>query len=89
METGEVISLNALEIGRSAVLVRLGGPLRKKKKFADIGLVAGTPLRLEGKAPFGGLLRINVLGSSIIKIPSTVIQEKNMTEKLSSSVCGV
>ncbi len=65
METGEVISLNALEIGRSAVLVRLGGPLRKKKKFADIGLVAGTPLRLEGKAPFGGLLRINVLGSSI------------------------
>ncbi len=65
METGEIISLNRLKIGRNAVLVRLDGKLRKKKKFADIGLVAGTPLRLEGKAPFGGLLRIKVMGSSI------------------------
>lgn len=65
MEKTEVFSLNKLEIGRNAVLIRLDGKLRKKKKFADIGLVAGTSLQMEGKAPFGGLLRIKVMGSSI------------------------
>lgn len=65
MEETELIPLNKLAIGRKAVLIRLDGKLRKKKKFADLGLVAGTSLQMEGKAPFGGLLRIKVMGSSI------------------------
>ena len=65
MENREIIPLNKLEIGRNAILIRLDGKLRKKKKCADLGLVAGTLLQMEGKAPFGGLLRIKVMGSSI------------------------
>ena len=65
MENREIIPLNKLEIGRNAILIRLDGKLRKKKKFADLGLVAGTLLQMEGKAPFGGLLRIKVMGSSL------------------------
>ena len=65
METGEVISLNALEIGEERRSGPAGRPPEKEEKICGYRTVAGTPLRLEGKAPFGGLLRINVLGSSI------------------------
>ena len=35
------------------------------KKFADLGLVPGTLVQMEGQAPFGNLLRVRVLGSSL------------------------
>ena len=39
--------------------------MRGKKKFADVGITAGTELVLEAKAPFGGLLRVRVLETSM------------------------
>ena len=39
--------------------------MRERKKFADIGLVPGAELRMEARAPFGGLLRVKVLGTSM------------------------
>ena len=37
----------------------------KLKKFADMGLVPGVTVTLEGRAPLGDLLRIRVLDSVI------------------------
>ncbi|MBR2364417.1 MAG: ferrous iron transport protein A, partial [Lentisphaeria bacterium] len=38
---------------------------RGRKKFADVGLVPGNELVMEAQAPFGGLLRIKVLETSM------------------------
>ena len=58
-------SLAELPVGRSAVIVSMKPGLRGKKKFADVGLVPGTLLEMEAHAPFGGLLRIKVMDSSL------------------------
>ena len=58
-------SLAELPVGRSAVIVSMKPGLRGKKKFADVGLVPGTLLEMEAHAPFGGLLRIKVMESSL------------------------
>lgn len=59
------IALSELEIGESAVIDSISGKLNGIRKFADLGLVRGTMLTLEGHAPFGDLLRIRVMGSSL------------------------
>lgn len=64
-ETEELISLDQLPEGESAVVVRVAESLRGLKKFADLGLVHGTLLQKEGRAPFGDLLRVKVMGSSL------------------------
>ncbi len=64
-ETEELISLDKLPKGRAAVVVRVAENLRGLKKFADLGLVSGTLLQVEGRAPFGDLLRVRVMGSSL------------------------
>ena len=61
----EECSLAELPVGRSAVIVSMKPGLRGKKKFADVGLVPGTLLEMEAHAPFGGLLRIKVMESSL------------------------
>ena len=38
---------------------------RGRKKFADVGLVAGSELLMEARAPLGGLLRVKVLETSM------------------------
>ena len=58
-------SLAELPVGHSAVIVSMKPGLRGKKKFADVGLVPGTILQMEAHAPFGGLLRIKVMDSSL------------------------
>ena len=58
-------TLAELPVGRSAVIVSMKPGLRGKKKFADVGLVPGTLLEMEAHAPFGGLLRIKVMDSSL------------------------
>jgi len=58
-------SLADLPVGQSAVIVSMKPALRGKKKFADVGLVPGTVLQMEAHAPFGGLLRIRVMDSSL------------------------
>ena len=59
------IALSELEVGESAVIDNISGKLNGIRKFADLGLIRGTMLTLEGHAPFGDLLRIRVMGSSL------------------------
>ncbi len=61
----EVTTLAQLPVGMSATVVRLMPKMRGRKKFADVGLVAGTRLSVEAHAPFGGLLRVRVMESSM------------------------
>ncbi len=59
------MTLADLPIGVSATIVKVQPEMRGKKKFADVGLVAGTELVMEAHAPFGGLLRVKVLETSM------------------------
>ena len=61
----DLIPLSQLPIGQPAVVVRVDETLRGLKKFADLGLVPGTLLQIEGHAPFGDLLRVRIMGSSL------------------------
>ena len=61
----DLIPLSELPEGASAIVVKVSDNLRGKKKFADLGLVHGTLLKVEGHAPFGNLLRVRVLFSSL------------------------
>ena len=58
-------TLAELPVGHSAVIVNVKPSLRGKKKFADVGIVPGTQLQMEAHAPFGGLLRIRIMESSL------------------------
>ncbi len=58
-------TLAELPVGKSAVVIYMKPSLRGKKKFADVGIVPGTLLEMEAHAPFGGLLRIKVMESSL------------------------
>lgn len=61
----ELLSLDQLPDGESGVVVHVAENLRGIKKFADLGLVPGTLLQMEGRAPFGDLPRVKVMGSSL------------------------
>ena len=63
-ENGET-TLDQLPIGAQAAIVKILPDMRDRKKFADVGLVAGAALEMEAHAPFGGLLRVKVLETSI------------------------
>ena len=56
-----LVPLCHLRLGQIGTVVRITPGLRSPKKFADIGLVEGAQVVLEGYAPFGGLLRVRVL----------------------------
>ncbi len=58
-------TLADLPVGEKATIIRILPESRGRKKFADVGLVPGSELLLESKAPFGGLLRVRVMGSSM------------------------
>ena len=58
-------TLADLPVGETAVVVSMKPSLRGRKKFADVGIVPGTRLQMEAHAPFGGLLRIKVMESSL------------------------
>lgn len=64
-ETEELISLDQLPLGKRGIVVRVAENLRGMKKFADLGLVTGTLLQMEGHAPFGDLLRVRIMDSSL------------------------
>ena len=59
------LTLDKLPIGASAVVEHILPEMRDRKKFADIGLVPGASLVMEAHAPFGGLLRIRILETSM------------------------
>ena len=58
-------TLAELPVGETGVVVSMKPSLRGRKKFADVGIVPGTLLEMEAHAPFGGLLRIKVMESSL------------------------
>lgn len=64
-EQEQLISLDLLPVGARGVVVKVAENLRGIKKFADLGLVSGTLLEMEGTAPLGDLMRIKVMGSSL------------------------
>lgn len=63
--TGKEVSLAELPVGATARIVKIMPKARGRKKLADVGLVAGTELLMEAHAPFGGLMRVRVLETSM------------------------
>ena len=59
------ITLDRLPIGAIGVITELSDKMPGKKKFTDVGLVEGSLVRMDGHAPFGGLLRINVMDTCL------------------------
>jgi Fe2+ transport system protein FeoA len=57
--------LTELQTGETGVICRVGAGIRNLKKFADVGFIKGETVKLENRAPFGGLLRVGVMGASI------------------------
>ena len=64
LDCGE-ISLADLPVGSTATIVKVVPKTRGRKKFADVGLVPGTELLIEAHAPFGGLIRVKVMETSM------------------------
>jgi len=65
ISAGDEITLAELPVGSSGKVVKIKPELRGRKKFADVGLVAGSELKVEAHAPFGGLMRVRVMESSM------------------------
>lgn len=65
------MTLADLPVGTTATILKVMPDWRGRKKFADIGLVAGTELVMEAHAPFGGLLRVRVMETSMARIATT------------------
>ncbi len=59
------MTLAELPVGATATIVKIMPESRGGKKFADVGLVAGTELLMEAHAPFGGLIRVKVMETSM------------------------
>ena len=58
-------SLAELPVGTKATIVGISPLSRGRKKFADVGIVPGTELLIEAHAPFGGLIRVKVMETSM------------------------
>lgn len=68
METADEqkdVSLADLPVGSTATIVKVMPKTRGRKKFADVGLVPGSELLIESHAPFGGLIRVKVMETSM------------------------
>ena len=59
------LTLAELPVGTTATILKVMPGTRGRKKFADVGLVAGTELLIEAHAPFGGLIRVKVMETSM------------------------
>ena len=59
------LTLDKLPVGATATIMKVLSKEKGRKKFADVGLVPGQELIMEAHAPFGGLIRVKVLESSI------------------------
>ena len=63
--TGDEMTLADLPVGMTATIVKVMPKARGRKKFADVGLVPGTELLMEAHAPFGGLIRVKIMETSM------------------------
>ncbi len=60
-----MVLLSDLKDAQSGTISHISTSLKGTKKFADMGLVPGASVTLEGRAPLGDLLRIRILDSVI------------------------
>ena len=58
-------TLADLPVGTKATIVKIMPQARGSKKFADVGIVPGSELLIEAHAPFGGLIRVKVMETSM------------------------
>lgn len=65
IQAGDTVTLAQLAPGQKGIVVGISPALRSAQKFADIGMIEGACVLLESYAPFGGLLRIRILDSSM------------------------
>lgn len=61
----ETTTLADMPVGSSGKILKIIPHSRGEKKFADVGLVPGTELAMQARAPFGGLIRVKVMQTSI------------------------
>lgn len=59
------MTLADLPVGTTATILNVLPEWRGRRKFADVGLIPGAELLMEAHAPFGGLLRIRVMDTSM------------------------
>ena len=59
------LTLADLPVGAKGTIEKILPASRGRKKFADVGLVAGAELEVEAHAPFGGLLRVRIMETSM------------------------
>lgn len=59
------MTLADLPVGTEATIIKIMPKARGRKKFADVGLVVGSELLIESHAPFGGLIRVKVMETSM------------------------
>ena len=64
-EADKELTLAEIPVGTTATIVKVLPGTRGRKKFADVGLVAGTELQIEAHALFGGLIRVKVMETSM------------------------
>ena len=64
-ENSGMVALADLPVGTTATIVKIIPDTRGRKKFADVGLVPGSELLIEAHAPFGGLIRVKVMETSM------------------------
>lgn len=67
-ETGAergAIPLSRLRKRGTGTITAIAGDLRNFKKFSDVGFIKGQEVTLEQRTLFGGLLRVNVMDTSI------------------------
>ncbi len=64
-QAGDTVTLAQLAPGQKGIVAGVSQALRSAQKFADIGMIEGARVLLESYAPFGGLLRIRLLDSSM------------------------
>lgn len=61
----ETTTLADMPVGSSGKILKIIPHSRGEKKFADVGLIPGTELAIQSRAPFGGLIRVKVMQTSI------------------------
>ena len=57
--------LSLMEPGEKGKIVSISRKMRSYKKFADLGIVKGTSLRLERIAPLGDPVEVKIKGYSL------------------------
>ena len=57
--------LSLMEPGEKGRIVSISRKMRSYKKFADLGIVKGTSLRLERIAPLGDPVEVKIKGYSL------------------------